>query len=308
MKHKLIIAGGTGSVGEALIDYFEDRFESIVVLTRGERPAAGSVRYVQWDAQTPGRWTAELEGADVLINLAGKSVNCRNTAANQEEIVRSRVDATRALGRAIEICPRPPKLWINASAAAIYGDTGERIADEDSPWAKGGTAEVSKQWEAAFGESDCLQTRKVILRIGLVLQRGKGVIEMLSKLAGFGLAGTVGSGRQYVSWIHEADFVRLVEWVIENDDFSGPINAVSPDPVSNSVFMKGIREALGVNIGIPAPAWATRIGAFVIGTNAGLVLAGSRVRSKVLSGRFSFLYPQYGPAVGQLLKKYNREQ
>ena len=302
MKHKLIIAGGTGSVGEALTEYFRGNYESIVILTRGMRPSEGNVRYVEWDARTSGRWTEELEAADLLVNLTGKSVNCRNTEKNQKEIVQSRVDATRALGCAVEACKAPPKLWVNASAAAIYGDTGDRIVDEDSPWAHDGTAEVSKQWEAAFAESDCPQTRKVILRIGLVLQREKGVVDVLSKLARLGLAGSVGSGRQYVSWIHEADLVRLVEWVSDHEDISGPINAVSPNPVTNAEFMKGFREGLGVKIGLPAPGWATRIGAFVIGTNAELVLTGRRVGSKILSGRFSFLYPQYATAIRHLLK------
>lgn len=302
MKTKLIIAGGTGSVGEALIHYFRDRYESIVVLTRGNRPASGNVRYVQWNARTIGPWTGELEGADVVVNLTGKSVNCRNTEENQKEIIRSRVDATRVLGQAIERCPAPPKHWINASAAAIYGNTGDRVVDEDSSWADDETANVSKQWEAAFNESDCPQTRKVVLRIGLVLQKNKGVVEVLSKLARVGLAGSVGSGRQYVSWIHEADFVRLVEWVVDNEHIFGAINAVSPDPVTNKEFMKGFREGLGVKVGLPAPGWATRIGAFLIGTNAELVLSGRRVHSNVLSGNFSFLYPQYTSAIRHLLK------
>jgi uncharacterized protein (TIGR01777 family) len=302
MKNKLIIAGGTGAVGEALVDYFRDRFESIVILTRAERPESGNVRFAVWDARNRGAWTAELEGADVLVNLTGKSVNSRNTAANQQEILRSRVDATRVLGQAVEACAVPPKLWINASAAAIYGDTGDRVVDEDSPWAGDATAEISKQWEAAFLESACPQTRKVILRIGLVLQKDKGVVEVLSKLARFGLAGTVGSGRQYVSWIHEADFVRLVEWVVDHNEISGPINAVSPDPVTNAAFMRGFREGLGVKIGLPAPAWATRMGAYLMGTNAELVLTGRRVHSKMLAGRFSFLFPKYKSAIGSLLK------
>jgi len=302
MKNKLVIAGGTGSVGGALIDYFRGRFQSIIVLTRSERPAAGNVRYVPWDARSLGAWTESLEGADVLVNLTGKSVNCRDTTANQKEIVRSRVDATRVLGEAIMNAQMPPKLWINASAAAIYGDTGDRAVDEDSPWADDDTAEVSKQWEAAFKECTCPQTRKVALRIGLVLQRDKGVVEVLSKLARMGLAGSVGSGKQYVSWIHEADFVRLVEWISNDDGISGPINAVSPDPVTNATFMKGFGDALGVKIGFPAPAWATRIGAFVMGTNAELVLTGRKVRSNILSGRFSFLYPHYTTAIRHLLK------
>ena len=304
MTKKIIIAGGTGALGSALIDGYRDANTETVVLTRAARPNHHNIRYVHWDAQSLGEWTKELEGATTIINLVGKSVNCRYTAKNKAEIIRSRVDATAIIGKAIQQATVPPKVWINAGSAAIFGDGGDAVKTEDSPVGDGFSPAVCKAWEATFHQHGTPNTRKVFLRIGIVIQSEGGILKPFVNLARFGLGGRIGSGKQYLSWIHEADFVRLVDWTIENEHVQGIVHASSPNPIGNKDFMKAIRQRLGVSFGIPNYEWSTKLGAWIIGTEAELVLSGRRVISSVLAeSGFEFQYPEFSDALRDLSLK-----
>ncbi|GGC12671.1 NAD-dependent epimerase [Parapedobacter defluvii] len=302
MERKIVIAGGSGALGSLLINAWKDEEVDLVVLTRQRKAQEGRVRYVWWDARSPGQWEQEVEGSALVINLVGKSVNCRYTGKNKAEIIRSRVDATRILGEVIGRLKRPPELWINAGSAAIYGNAGLVVKTEDDmAFGKGFSPEVCKQWEQAFFSAETPQTRKVFLRIGMVLQHGRGVLKPFVNLARFGLGGTIGSGEQYMTWLHEVDFVRLIAWIVEHQQVQGVIHASSPYPVNNRDFMKAIRTALGVPFGFPHYEWSTKFGAWLIGTESELVLSGRRVVSNVLQEEgFVFRYPEIQEALRQL--------
>lgn len=302
MADKLIIAGGTGALGQCLIQHLS-AYE-IVVLTRNPIEAHHNVRYVYWDGVSTGEWETELNNVKAIINVAGKSVNCRYTKANKNEIITSRVRSTLAIGRAISKLKNPPKIWINAGSAAIYGNRGEVELNEEAKLGDGFSAEVCKHWENAFDIYSNQKTRKVLLRIGLVLQKDKGVLKPFLNLAKFGFGGKIGSGKQYITWIHENDFASLVNWIIDTEDVNGVINAASPEPIENKVFMKSIREAVKFPFGIANPTFFTIIGGWLIGTEAILILSGRRVISSVLQKkRYNFKYPEIDKALNNLLAR-----
>jgi len=299
---KIVIAGGTGFLGASLISKFKDA--ELVVLSRSRSGQHGNVSYVLWDAEHAGDWTKELEGAKAIINLVGKSVNCRYTDANKAEIINSRVNATLAIGEAIQSLQHPPEVWINAGSAAIFGDSGAEAKDESSATGQGFSPEVCKAWEKAFNAYYTPKTRKVFLRIGMVLQKEGGIIKPFMNLVKLGLGGRIGSGKQYMTWIHEADFQELVSWAINEPQAEGIIHAASPNPVTNTEFMKAIRTAAGIGFGLPNPAFLIRIGAIFIGTEAELVLSGRRVISTFLVQKgFKFKYPYLHGALDQLISK-----
>ncbi len=299
---KIVIAGGSGFLGASIISKFKDA--PLVVLSRSKTGQQGNVKYVQWDAVNPGDWTAELEGSKAIINLVGKSVNCRYTDANKTEIINSRVNATNAIGKAIQGLKSPPEVWINAGSAAIFGNSGPQVKDEGSPTGNGFSPNVCKAWEKAFNAHDTPKTRKVFLRIGMVLQKEGGIIKPFLNLVKFGLGGKIGTGKQYMTWIHETDFQELIKWAIEEKEAAGIIHAASPNPVTNNEFMTSIRKAAGVGFGLPNPAFLIRFGAIFIGTEAELVLSGRRVISTFLLQKgFKFKYPYLHEALGQLIKK-----
>jgi uncharacterized protein (TIGR01777 family) len=298
---KLVIAGGTGALGSAIVARYYNTETELVVLSRNAKPTDKNIRYVAWDAKTLGPWTKELEESTAIINLVGKSVNCRYTEENKKEIIYSRVDSTLVIGQAIQSLRQKPAVWINAGSAAFFGNSGEELKDESSDTGDGFSPEVCKLWEQAFFKNLIPEVRQVFLRIGLVLQSGKGVLKPFANLARIGFGGKIGSGEQYMTWIHEEDFVNLMDWTIRND-VTGIIHAASPFPVKNKEFMKSIRQALKVPIGFPNPAFLTRFGALFIGTEAELVLSGRRVVSKILAEKqFPFRYPQLQQALKHLL-------
>ena len=302
---KIILAGGTGSLGNFLAKYFSEKGFEIVVLSRSENPSKGKIHFRKWDGKTLGEWAKEVDGAICVINLSGKSVNCRYTEENKKEIIDSRVEPTAIIGKAIQNCANPPKVWINASSAAIYGNT-ETLTDENSKFGEGFSSEVCKKWETAFSMSETQRTRKVALRIGLVLSEEGGVLEPIESLAKFYLAGTIGSGNQFMSWIHEDDFGKLVELCITDESFSGVINACSPNPVTNKEFMKALRKGMGKSFGFPNPAFLVRIGAYFMRTEADLVLYGRSVVSKTLQvKKFSFQFPEINSAMKDIMHKKN---
>jgi len=301
MPSKIIIAGGTGALGQCLTDYLS-AYE-LVILTRKPLKAHGNVKYVYWDGITIGDWVNELTGATAIINVTGKSVNCRYTEINKKEIIASRVNSTLAIGKVISEMQNPPKVWINAGSAAIYGNRGDAVLDETASLGDGFSAEVCKQWEKAFHIYSNPKTRKVLLRIGLVLQKDKGVLKPFLNLAKFGFGGRIGSGKQYITWIHETDFTALVGWIINNNNINGVINAASPQPVENKIFMKNIRQAINFPFGIPNPAIFTILGGWLIGTEAILILSGRRVISNRLKeAGFNFVFPYLDKALINLLK------
>src|SRR5690349_9087839 len=265
---KIVIAGGSGFLGQALVERFRDTDANIIILSRNPGWIDGNVSSIQWDAKTLGDWAHAIEGSIAIINLVGRSVNCRYTEKNKKAIVDSRVDATLAIGKAIEEAHTPPAVWINASSVAIFGDSGDQSRDEDSSPGEGFSPGVCKKWEKAFYSISTPYTRKVVLRMGLVFQRNRGLLKPFVRLAKLGLGGKVGSGNQFISWVHEDDFIHIVETIIRRNDIEGTIHCVSPFPITNAEFLRTLRGACRIPFGLPTPAFLLKIGAPVIGTQA----------------------------------------
>jgi uncharacterized protein (TIGR01777 family) len=308
-QKKIVIAGGSGFIGQAMAERWAADNE-VVILTRGLNAgnnAYGSrqfanVQYVEWDARSTGSWTSVIKGADVLINLCGKSVNCRYTTGNRQAILTSRIQSTRALGAAIRQCTKPPKLWINAGSATIYRHATDRPQDEATGEMHNDfSVQVCKAWEAAFNAQSTPYTRKVVLRTAIVLGDG-GVLVPFKRLVLTGLGGHQGDGRQMFSWIHIEDLCRMVAWIADHPEEEGIYNASAPGPVSNRAFMQELRKVLGVSFGLPAPACLLRIGAWIIGTETELLLKSRWVLpARLLREGFEFLYPDIQKAMKNLL-------
>ncbi|TCZ69312.1 TIGR01777 family oxidoreductase [Flaviaesturariibacter aridisoli] len=303
MFQKIVMAGGTGFLGNVLAQHFRYSCRELVVLTRKPQAPARNIRYVAWDGATTGAWAQELEGADALVNLCGKPVDCRYNAANRAEILRSRIEPTRALGTAVSACNRPPALWINGTSATIYRHAEDRPQTErDGACGSGFSVDVCQAWEAAFFETETPGTRKVALRTSFVLGRREGAFPRFRSLVLGGLGGRQGSGKQMVSWIHEQDFARIVQWLLEHPELKGAINATAPVPVPNRVLMQTIRSACGIPLGLPAPAWLLRIAARLMGTEAELLLK-SRwvVPERLQESGFRFYFETLPYAVNDLV-------
>lgn len=319
---KIIIAGGSGFIGEELCRYFASQHD-IVILSRQlpdtdnnrnhhhlSLPAnARPVRMVQWDARTTGPWVSELENADMLINLAGRTVNCRYNEANKKAILESRLQAVEVLGEAIALCKNPPALWINASSATIYRHAEDRPQDEfTGEFHPGFSVDVCQQWEKIFYAQHTPHTRKVALRMAITLGAG-GVLIPYFNLLRFGLGGTQGNGRQMFSWVHSEDLARMIGWIADHPELEGTFNCSSPNPVTNAVFMKKLREATGHKWGLPAPALLLRAGGALIGTEAELVLK-SRwvVPTRIVQTGFTFRYPALADAFANIISQVPRRQ
>ena len=301
---RVVLAGGSGFLGRALAEDFLRSGWEVVSLGRRPRGNAGGVREVAWDGRTLSDWSRHLRGAHAVVNLVGRSVDCRHNARNRAEIVNSRVDSVRAIGAGIRAASPPLPVWVQASSLAIYGDAGDRVCDEEAPHGVGFSADVCEQWERAIAGERAPATRKVILRIGFTLGRGGGALETLVRLARLGLGGTVGSGRQWISWLHIEDLIRLTRWTVENGSASGIYNATGPTPVRNRDFMRALRKALGVRFGPPAPAPAVRLGAFLMRTEASLALTGRRcLPARLTAEGFQFRHPDLGDTLAQLLSR-----
>lgn len=311
---RIILAGGSGFLGGILREHFLRRGCEVVVLTRLPQGARDRAREVLWDGRTLGEWKRELDGADVVINLAGRSVNCRYHARNRKLMMDSRVDSTRVLGQAITRCASPPKVWLNSSTATIYQHTFGPAWDERgdigaTPEAKDEfSIEVATAWEREFNAAPVPRTRKVALRTAMVLGHGaNSVFPVLCRLARFGLGGRMGSGRQYVSWIHEADLCRAIDWLMEHEEFTGPVNVAAPNPVTNSEVMATVRELCGVPFGLPAAAWMLEVGAFLLRTETELIIKSRRVApARLLASGFQFRFAQMREAMAELLARAAR--
>jgi len=303
---RIVIAGGSGFLGVSLAHHLADKGHRVVILSRSPPRIAGPWSHVSWDARTIGPWTPELEGAAGLVNLVGRSVDCRKTPDHQDEILRSRVESTRVLGQAMRAMKSPPPVWVQMSTAHIYGDPPEVVCDETSPTGYGLAPFVGRAWEEAYAANVLPTQRQVVLRTSFVVGRdrgaGGGALSRLKTLVRLGLGGTVGSGRQGMSWIHEADMNRLFERAIFEDAMRGAYIASSPNPVCQRDFMRSLRRSLKMPIGLPAFEWMVRIGAPVLmNTDPELALYGRFVVSKRLADEgFSFRFPALDGALRDL--------
>jgi uncharacterized protein (TIGR01777 family) len=311
---KLVFPGGSGQVGTILARAFHADGHDVVVLSR--RPVPAPWRVVPWDARTVDAWAAELDGADAVVNLAGRSVNCRYDAANRRAIRDSRIDSTRAVGAAIARAGRPPRVWLQAATATIYAHRFDAPNDEatgilggDEPgvpdtWRF--SVDVARAWEAAAEEADTPATRRVLLRSAMIMSPDRGgIFDTLLGLVRRGLGGRAGDGRQYVSWIHDADFIGAIRWLLDHDVLAGPVNVAAPEPLPYDAFMRALRTAAGVPVGLPATRWMLEIGAAVLRTETELVLKSRRVvPGRLLASGFAFAFPSWPAAAGDLVARW----
>jgi len=301
---RIVIAGGSGFIGSALAREFAKRGYAVVVLTRAPRERQDDVREVTWDGRTPGEWSEELDGAEAVINLAGKNINCPHTPENLRALIASRVDSVNAIAAAIAKTKVPPRVWVQAGAIGYYGDTRDNPCTESAPNGSGTLAEICCAWEAAFTAAAVPATRKVTLRIGFVLGRAGGALPVLARLTKFFLGGAAGSGRQFISWIHLTDLTRIFVTAVEQEDFSGPFNAVAPNPVTNADFMRELRRALHRPWSPPVPAFAVKLGAKLLGSEPSLALTGQRCApARLAAAGFKFQFPELPPALAELCRK-----
>lgn len=317
-QRKVILAGGSGQLGQILRRSFISKGWDVVVLSRGGHTLPGQV--VQWDGKESGAWVEELEGADVVVNLAGRSVNCRLTKETRREILASRVGSTRALGLAIEQCPKPPALWLQASTATIYAHRLDAPNDEKTgilggsepgvPKDWGFSIQVAKAWEAAADGRVLRNTRLVKMRSAMVMSPDAGgIFDVLMGMVLKGLGGTVGDGGQYVSWIHEWDFVEAVHWLIEHREVAGVVNLASPNPLPNAEFMEVLREVSGGTFGFRSPRWLVELGARLMRTESEILLKSRRVvPGRLLEGGFRFKLPKWPEAAAELHASWKGER
>lgn len=298
---KIILAGGSGFIGTSLARTLIQGGYDVVILSRVPQPNS-STREIGWDATTVGPWLHEVDGSLALINLTGKNINCRHTPKNRLEIITSRVGSVQVLGEAVKACQKPPLVWIQCSALGFYGDTGDRPCDETCPAGNDFLGTTCASWEKAFNDLPLPQTRKVIFRQAPVLGKSGGVLKPLVNLTKKFMGGAAGNGKQYMSWIHQKDLNALFKKALEDENWSGPYNAVSPNPVTNAVFMKTLRRILSRPWSPPVPAFAVRIGAFLMGTDGSLALTSSRCTpTRLEKTGFQFRYVELGEALRDLL-------
>lgn len=301
---KLIIAAGTGFLGQVLVNHFKDSFEEIVILTRGKSESKNNIKFVNWNAKSFSGWEKELENADVLINLAGKSVDCRYNEKNKQEIYTSRIESTKILNEAVLQCENPPKHWLNSSTSTIYRFSLDKQMDETTgEIGNDFSMNIAKSWEKAFFETTTPKTLKTAIRTSIVLGKNGGAFIPLKTLAKLGMGGKQGNGKQFISWIHEKDFARAVAFVIENK-LENEINIVSPNPIRNVDFMSKLRKAVGMPFGISQPKWLLEFGSKIINTETELVLKSRNVIPKRLQENgFTFNYDSVDKTFENLLQK-----
>jgi len=296
---KLIIAGANGFLGRHLTRYFHSSGWEVVGLARRKQGLDENCRLVLWDGKTVGDWASELNGATALINLAGRSINCRHNKKNKHQIVESRVVSTTVLGQALALCPNPPKVWLNASTASVYADAETSPQGEGMKLGEGFFVDVAKAWEGAMMNAKVSEdVRRIALRTSLVMANEEGTVyDYLLKLSKLFLGGPVGGGKQMVSWVHVEDYCRTVEWLIEHNDIRGVINVTAPDPLTNADMMKRFQKLAKRLFGLPATGWMARIGAFVLQTEPQLILKSNWVvPRRLLQNGFVFRHPEMNPS------------
>ncbi len=313
---KIVIAGGTGNVGGLLVRALAADGHTVVVLGRDPAGrAANDTPVVGWDARTVGPWATAVDGADAVINLAGRSVNCRYTPANVSAMRDSRVDSTRAVGAAIAQAARPPGVWLQMSTATIYAHRFDAANDEatgriggdepDAPPYWRTSVEIARAWEQAQTDAPTPATRKLALRTAMVMSPERGsIFDVLLGLVRRGVGGAVAGGRQFVSWIHERDFVRAVRLLLAREDLAGAINLAAPGPLPQREFMAVLRRAWGTRVALPATRWMVELGAFVLRTDTELILKSRRVVSRRLpEAGFVFDFPDWPAAAEDLVSR-----
>ncbi len=315
---KIVIPGGSGQVGTILARAFQADGHEVVLLSRAAEKSVW--RVVQWDAETIGDWAQEFEGADVVINLAGRSVNCRYTPENRRQIMDSRVNSTRVVGEAISKAANPPKIWLQSSTATLYAHRYDAPNDEitgiiggseeDAPDTWKFSIEVARSWEQAANEAETPETRKVLMRSAMTMSPDRGgIFDTLLGLVNKGLGGTAGGGRQYLSWTHDRDFINSINWIINHKELSGVINLAAPNPLPNKEFMQILREAAGVKIGLPATKLMIKLGAVFMQTESELVLKSRRVvPTRLLESGFKFEFPNWAEAAKELCCRWSKSK
>jgi uncharacterized protein len=319
-------------VGSILARHLTSQGHDVVVLTRNKRhqPGAGGARdavkdpspwrHLLWDGEKLGTWVDELEGADAVINLAGRSVDCRYGSRNRLEILHSRIQTTALIGEAIPLLKHPPRLWMNASTATIYRHSLDREMDEATGEIGGNEShapstwrfsiEVATRWEQTFFRAKTPNTRKIALRSAMVMSPDHGgVFEKLLRLVRLGLGGSSGSGKQFVSWIHDVDFVRAIDFLIAHDQLDGPVNVASPGPLPNNEFMSALRDAWETRVGLPAAEWMLEMGAFFLRTETELILKSRRVvPGRLREAGFCFVCPEWRSAARELALRWRERR
>jgi uncharacterized protein (TIGR01777 family) len=332
LRLRIVLPGGDGHLGRLLAQRFSALGHEVTTLTRTPRGTSSNAsanrltrnpkpwKTVLWDGRTGGAWEESLEGADILINLAGRSVDCRYNATNREEILQSRVLSTAVLGEAIQRLKRAPRVWLNASTATIYRHSYDRAMDEatgeiggaepDAPASWRFSIQVAQGWEESFFSARTPNTRKVAMRAAMVMSStAGGIFEVLLRLVRMGIGGKWGSGRQYMSWIHDEDFLRAIEFLIQREDISGVVNLASPAPLPNIEFMAAVRAAYGIRFGLPASEWMLAFGAFFLRTETELLLKSRRVVPGILhKNGFEFFYPEWPTAARDLVSRWRERR
>ncbi len=304
MKPKIIIPGGKGFIGTYVSEYFFKKGYEVFVLTRKQAMTKNGITYLHWDGKTLGDWAKSFENAKLILNLTGKSVDCRYHQRNRKAILDSRIDSTKAIGAAIKNCQYPPEIWMNAASATIYKHTLEGRANNEETGliGSGFSVNVCKKWEATFDACHTPNTRKIKLRTAITLGKHGGVMKPLLWLVRLALGGKQGLGNQYISWLHIEDFARIITWLIDNKDIEDVVNCSSPNQVRNVDFMKTLRKVTGHVIGLPAPAWLLEIGAIFIRTETELILKSRKVAPKrLLDNGFQFKFPELERAMSDLV-------
>jgi len=315
---KILIPGGSGHVGTVLARAFHQRGDEVIVLSRNQTGVL-PWRVVKWDGETLGDWASEIEGADTIINLAGQSVNCRYTPENRRIIIDSRVKSTRVVGQAIAQLNNAPRVWLQASTATLYAHRYDAPNDEATGIIGGSepnapdtwrfSIEVVRKWERELNAAATPNTRKVLMRSAIVMTPDAGgPFDVLLRLVRFGLGGRFGDGKEFVSWIHDQDFVRTVDWLIQHEELEGPVNLAAPSPLPNSEFMQTLRKVWGIPFGLPATEWMLELGAFVLRSETELMLKSRRVIPKrLLESGFTFQFPTWADAASDLCRRWRED-
>ncbi|NEQ51677.1 MAG: TIGR01777 family protein [Leptolyngbya sp. SIO3F4] len=301
---KVVVFGGTGFIGRSLARYLTEKGMQPIIVGRNRPEDLRGVDFLPWDGVTVGEWASALEGVRAIVNLAGKTVDCIKTPDNCDLILRSRLDTTRAIGKALQTVTQRPPVWVQMSTAHIYGDPPKQVCTEASAFGYGLAPFVGQAWEEALRTSLSEGMREVRLRTSFVVGRNGGALKSLKQITRLGLGGTAGNGKQGFSWIHEHDMNEIIYRSITEDEYRGAYIASAPNPVSNREFMQILRKVMRVPIGLPAPALAIRFGAkFLFGTDPELVLYGRYVRPERLEQQgFTFAFPKLEEALRDLIR------
>lgn len=303
-QKRVLLAGGSGFIGQALARELLQHGYEVIILTRSlrERDEDDGIQEVEWDGVHVSEWIQYLDGAEAVVNLTGRNINCRHTPENLREIIESRVNSIGAIAGGLEHVARPPRLWVQAGAVGFYGNRQDEWCDEKAANGQGRLADICRQWEKAFYSVAAAETRRILFRIGIVLGRDGGALPLLAHYTRWFLGGAAGNGRQYISWVHLADLVRMFRLALQYDNFfDGTYNAVAPNPATNAEFMRTLRHALYRPWCPPAPAWAIRLGCKLTGTEASLALDGCRCAPKrFLESGFEFKFTELRAALKEI--------